>query len=75
MEKRKKEEQANLLKHKKHNEGKGYGQTCRSKRIPYPFLTFHNDDLFADFMIKIISILEVRYFDQGQVIYKELDEC
>ena len=38
-------------------------------------MTIQNDELYAMFMTKILSNLEVRYFHQGEKICQELDEC
>lgn len=75
IERRKRDEISKNQRHNSHNKLKGYGKSCMSKRIPYPFMTIQNDELYALFMTKILSNLEVRYFDQGQTICNELDEC
>lgn len=75
IEKRKRQELNQKNKHDSHNKDKSYGRWCKSKRIPYPFMTFHNDDLYATFMTIILTNLEVRHYDAGKLINQELDEC
>lgn len=40
----------------------------------YPFLTFQND-VYANFMTLIMEALEIRIYEPGQLIIKELDEA
>jgi hypothetical protein len=42
--------------------------------IIYPFLTFE-DDLYSEFMIQLMLALEPRFYIEGELIAKELDEC
>lgn len=42
--------------------------------IRFPFLTFA-DDPYSEFMTLVMQNLEVRYFDSGDIIAYELDEC
>ena len=44
------------------------------KNIRFPFLTF-GDDKYSRFMTLIMQNLEVRKFNAGEYIAKELDEC
>ena len=42
--------------------------------IKFPFLTFM-DDNYSEFMTLLMQNLEVRYFDAGDSIAQELEEC
>ena len=42
--------------------------------LKYPFLTFQND-LYSEFMTLIMQNLEVRQFQIGEMITRELEEC
>lgn len=47
----------------------------REGPIPFPFMTFENDDRYLKFMTQIMRKLESRFFMESDVIYKELDQC
>ena len=46
-----------------------------SRKYPFPFLTFSNSDMYCKYMTQIMKNLEIRYFQPGDIICKELDEC
>jgi hypothetical protein len=43
-------------------------------KIEYPFVTF-NDHTYSFFMTRVLESLQIRFFEKGLVIAKELDEC
>lgn len=44
------------------------------KEIKFPFYTY-SDDNYSQFLLAIMQNLEVRYFNAGEMIYHELEEC